>query len=283
MTRIALATCREYAELDADDRLLLEPLAQLGVSAEPAVWDDPTVDWARFDSVVLRSTWDYPPRLEAFLAWAARVPRLLNPLALVQWNTHKRYLLEVEAQGIPIVPTRLAEPGGAWDAFHDWHEIVVKPAVSAGSVDTARYASDDPRVDDHIRRIHAGGRTVMIQPYHHEVDVHGETALMYIDGRFSHAIRKGPLLRTHGAMTDGLFAPEEITERDPTSGERDLAERVVAFIAEPFGTPLYARIDLLPGPVLIEAEVTEPSLFLGHGTGAADRFARAIAAAVGAG
>ena len=121
------------------------------MAAEPAVWDDAAVDWSRFEAVVLRSTWDYPPRLDAFLAWAAGVPRLINPLDLVRWNTHKRYLLELEAAGIPIVPTRLAEPGGAWDAFHDWHEVVVKPAVSAGSVDTARYVHDDPRVGDIIQ------------------------------------------------------------------------------------------------------------------------------------
>jgi hypothetical protein len=281
VTRIALATCREYAELDADDRLLLRPLGRLGVTAEPAVWDDASVDWGRFDAVVLRSTWDYPPRLEAFLAWAAAMPRLLNPLDVVRWNTDKHYLVELQTAGMSMVPTRLAEPGRAWDAFQDWHEIVVKPAVSAGSVDTARYTRDDPRVDDHIRRIHADGRSVLIQPYHHEVDLHGETALMYIDGHFSHAVRKGPLLAADGAMTGELFAPEETTPRDPSAAELALADRVLGYIRTKFGTPLYARIDLLPGPVVIEAELTEPSLFLGHAPGAAERFAAAIATAVG--
>ena len=252
------------------------------MTAEPAVWDDASVDWSRFDAVVIRSTWDYPPRVDAFLAWAARVPRLLNPLDVVRWNTHKRYLLELEACGIPSVPTRIAEPDGTHEGqgWHDWPEIVIKPAVSAGSVDTARYPGGDPRAADHIRRLHAAGRTVMVQPYHHEIDVSGETALMYFAGRFSHAVRKSSLLTPDGAMTDQLFAPEEISPRDPLRHELQLGANVVALVSERFGTPLYARVDLLPGPVLIELELTEPSLFLRHGPGAPERFARAIATAV---
>ena len=44
---------------------------------------------------------------------------------------------------------------------------------------------------------------------------------------------------------------------------------------------LYARIDMIPGldgePLLVELELTEPSLFLGTAPGAADRLSTAIA------
>ena len=276
---VGLATCAEYANLDLDDRLLFEPLARLGVTAEPAVWDDPTIDWARFDAVVLRSTWDYPERLAAFLAWAGRVPRLLNPPPMVRWNVDKRYLLELERAGIPIVPTRIVEPGQA-PSMPEWAELVVKPSVSAGSRDTARYLGGDPRLAAHVARIHATGRAVMLQPYQAAVEVHGETSLICINGEVSHVIRKGPLLPPDGSMTQGLFATEDITPRVAGPDELDLGRRVLDVVVGRFGVPLYARVDLLPGPLLIEVELVEPSLFLEHGPGSPERFARAITAAV---
>ena len=278
--RIAFATCREYADLDPDDRLLLAPLAALGIRAEPAVWNDPAVDWRAFHAVVLRSTWDYPDAYEAFLAWAASVPRLINPLPVIRWNTDKRYLQDLAAAGIPIVPTAFAGPGEDWHVPDGWREVVVKPATSAGSRDTARYERSDPRVAVHIARLQAAGRVAMLQPYRHEIDDAGETGLVYAGGAFSHAFRKGPLLAPGGRITDQLFALEEISARDPTPDELAVGARAIALVTKRFGTPAYARVDLLPGPVVIEVELTEPSLYLACGQGSAERAAAAIGAAI---
>ena len=108
--RLALVTCATLPDLDPDDRLLLEPLHGLGVEVTAAIWDDPTVDWAGFDLAVIRSTWDYPARRDVFLDWTRRVPRLANPADVIVWNTDKRYLADLAAAGIPIVPTTLARP-----------------------------------------------------------------------------------------------------------------------------------------------------------------------------
>ncbi len=278
--RIAFATCRDYADLDPDDRLLIAPLAARGIAVEPAVWNDPSVDWGAFDAVVLRSTWDYPDAYESFLAWAGSVKRLINPLPVVRWNTDKRYLLDLAAAGIAIVPTVFAGPGDAWEVPAGWFEVVVKPATSAGSRDTARYARADPRIGAHVSRLQAAGRVAMLQPYHHEIEEAGETGLIYTGGTFSHAFRKGPLLAPDGHITDQLFAPETITAREPSSDELALGARVIATVAARFGTPAYARVDVLPGPVVIEVELTEPSLYLAYGPGSPERAAAAIAAAV---
>ena len=279
---IAFATCRAYADLDPDDHLLIPPLDRRGIDVEAAVWDDPSIDWDRYDAVVLRSTWDYPDAYDAFLLWAADVPRLINPVEMVRWNTDKRYLLDLAADGIEIVSTvfaRADEPVPPVPA--DWTELVVKPATSAGSRETARYSRDDDRVRPHIERILAAGRVAMLQPYHHGVDVRGETGLVYAGGKFSHAFRKGPLLEPGGAMTDQLFAPEDISPRTPTPQERDLGDAAIRYVTSRFGTPAYARVDLLPGPQVIEVELTEPSLYLSYAAGAADRAAAAIAAKIG--
>ncbi|HEY2791401.1 MAG TPA: hypothetical protein VGJ28_03535, partial [Micromonosporaceae bacterium] len=260
------------------DRLVLEPLAALDIAVEPAVWDDPSVDWNRFDLAVLRSTWDYAPRRSEFLSWAQTVPRLANDAATVGWNTDKRYLDELA--GLAVVPTGWIEPGDTWAAPSSG-EWVVKPAISAGSKDTGRYDLADPaerdRAGKHVRRLTETGRVTMIQPYLDAVDTYGETALIFIGGTYSHAIRKGPLLDGPDFGVEGLYKVEDITPREPSPAERDLVAKVVAARAS---ETLYARVDLVPGPdgepLLIELELTEPSLFFGHGPGSAARFAAAI-------
>ena len=285
--RVALVTCAEFADLEADDRLVLAPLASHGIAAEPAVWDDPTVDWAAYDLAVLRSPWDYPARREEFLAWAARVPRLANPADVVAWNTDKRYLVDLATAGVPVVPTTWLDPGTPWTP-PETGRIVLKPAVGAGSIDAGQYDCADREhrrlAADHVARLHAAGRTVMLQPYLPAVDTYGETALLFFRGAYSHAIRKGPMLAGPDLGTKGLYKPEQISAREPTPAERAVAERVLAAVP---GAPdlLYARVDLIPGPdgapVLVELELTEPSLFLALARGAADRFAAAVAATLG--
>ncbi|WP_433057940.1 ATP-grasp domain-containing protein [Dactylosporangium sp. CS-033363] len=279
--RVALVTCADLPDLDADDRPLVAALAALGIAAEPVVWDDPGADWAGYDLAVVRDTWDYAKRREQFLKWARAVPRLANPAGVIEWNTDKRYLRELAAAGIPIVPTTWVEPG---DAFvpEGRGEIVVKPAVSAGSIDTGRYdlATQAPAAAAHVRRLQEAGRVVMIQPYLDAVDTAGETALLYFDGVFSHAIRKGAILT--GPYEEGglLYQNENISARVPSAAERALGARVLEALPVPAGTLLYTRVDLLPspdGPVVIEVELTEPSLFFGFAAGSADRFAAAVA------
>ncbi|MEV0217009.1 hypothetical protein [Micromonospora sp. NPDC050695] len=286
--RVALVTCTDLTDLDPDDRLVLAPLAARDVTVEATVWDDPDVDWSSYDLVVLRSPWDYALRRDEFVTWAASVPALVNPADVVRWNTDKRYLAELSAAGVPTVPTSWVEPGESWQPPADTGEYVIKPAVSAGSQDTGRYDLADPEHRDlavaHVRRLSTAGRTTMVQPYLSAVDTEGETALLYLAGpaglRYSHAIRKGPMLTGPDHGPDGLYKAEEITARTARPDQLAVAERTLATV--PGGTRqlLYARVDLIPGPdgdpILVELELTEPSLFLGYADGAPDRLATAI-------
>ncbi|MEV4714757.1 hypothetical protein [Micromonospora sp. NPDC049374] len=287
--RVALITCAELADLHEDDRLVVAPLAARGIVAESVVWDDPAIDWARYDLAVLRSPWDYMFRRDEFVAWAARVPRLLNPADVVRWNTDKRYLDELSAAGVPTVPTSWVLPGEPWQPPADRGEYVIKPAVSAGSRGTGRYDLADPAHRDlavaHVRRLGLAGRVTMVQPYLTAVDTVGETALLFLAGpaglTFSHAIRKGPMLTGPEQGDDVLNGAEETTAR--TAQPAQLAVAAQALAAVPGGPErlLYARVDLIPGPdgnpVLVELELTEPSLFLAHAEGAPNRLAAAIA------
>src|SRR5262245_1919999 len=183
--RVALVTCREALALDQDLAPLRDALVARGAEVALTCWDDAGLDWARFDVALLRSTWDYAERIGEFLDWAARcavATKLLNPLEVVRWNTSKRYLADLAAAGVPVVPTRFVTTGaeaaeelerflaggaeslsvGAAAPFSDF---VVKPVVGAGARDAARYGRGDAdQALAHLRRLLDAGRDTMLQP-----------------------------------------------------------------------------------------------------------------------
>jgi hypothetical protein len=295
LTAVALVSARAARGLDDDMPPLLAAFAAAGAAAEIADWDDPEVDWARFDVALLRSAWDYTERLPQFLRWVERTAAgtlLLNTPEVVRWNADKHYLNSIASAGLPVVPTTFAEPGAVPDevldrflARHASAQLVVKPAVGAGSRDTRRHARGDrAEILAHLGPLLAAGRSVMLQPYLEGVDHEGETALVFIEGRFSHAIRKGALLPLGAPATAGLFAPEQITQRTPGADELEIGQRILAQL--PFERLLYGRVDLIRDPQgtprLLELELCEPSLFFAYAEGSASRLAAATLARLAA-
>jgi glutathione synthase/RimK-type ligase-like ATP-grasp enzyme len=286
--RIALVTAREARALDEDLPPLADALHHAGLEAQIVPWDAPC-DWSQFDLLLLRSTWDYMSRLEQFLSWAEQASgaaTLVNSLATVRWNIDKHYLGILAAAGVPVVPTTFIEAGAdaaaALERFlaaDSCAELVIKPAIGAGSRDAERHRRPAVRAAiAHAQRLLSAGRGILVQPYLARVDAEGEAALIFFGGEFSHSIRKAALLRPGAAATTGLFAAETISTRAALADELDVARR--ALRAVPGGTPLYARVDLLRNaagaPLVLELELIEPSLFFGYAPGAAARFADCI-------
>jgi glutathione synthase/RimK-type ligase-like ATP-grasp enzyme len=265
-------TCREALGIDYDMPLLLEAVRAAGIAVDEVCWDDESIDWSTYDQVVIRSTWDYHRRYDDFMQWVravSSVSTMNNSLDVITWNTDKHYLAEVAAMGLPVVPTVFIEPGQENWLKHVLElltqgDVVVKPAISAGSNDTERHSNIDV-AQKHITELLSAQRSVMLQPYMADVDVYSETGLVFIDGKFSHAFAKGALLAQEKNMSGGLYAEEEIGVRQPTAEQLLIGERAVKWLTSRFGKLLYARVDLLPtarGPVIIEIELTEPSLYL---------------------
>ncbi len=287
MLDVLLATCVDLPEGDEDAGALLPALTDRGVAARWAAWTDPDVDWGAA-LVVLRSTWDYTRDRERFLQWVHGLPRVCNAADVVAWNTDKSYLGDLAGAGVPVVPSAFAAPGDTV-VLPDAAQFVVKPSVGAGSRGVGRFTAErHAAAYDHAAGLHAAGRTALVQPYLDGVDTAGETALVYLDGRFSHAVRKGPMLQAdaaHDVAGAALYIEENITAREPQPAERAVGDAVLAAVRDRFGADLlYTRVDLLPtadGPVVVELELTEPSLFLGYGAPGTDpvaRLADAIAA-----
>jgi glutathione synthase/RimK-type ligase-like ATP-grasp enzyme len=286
--RIAFVTSRELPHPDVDEQLLL-PLVPRGVLV---AWEDETIDWSSYDAAILRSTWNYTDHLDEFLAWAERVnrlTRLINPLPVVRWNIDKHYLADLAAAGFATVPTVYVAAGDAIPDGALAGHIVVKPTVGAGSKGAVLIRDDADAALAHVAALHAAGKTAMIQPYLDKVDTQGETALVYVGGEFSHAARKAPILSRAVEWSTGLYADEEIVAATATADERSLADALVAALptlVEGGGDIAYARVDLLPtasGPVVLELELTEPSLFLSVDDAAPARAAAAFVASVAGG
>jgi glutathione synthase/RimK-type ligase-like ATP-grasp enzyme len=259
---------------------LIETLKRRGINAVHAVWDDPEVDWQSFALVVIRSTWDYPERRGEFLAWASQLRRVSNPLPILRWNTDKRYLDDLARAGLPVIPTRFLEPE---DVFEPPSlPFVVKPAVSCGAKNTARYhTTDGVQALDHVRRLQWNGLIVMIQPYLADIEVKGEVALMFLGGTYSHSICRDALLNQPGLPDQEAALPLNVRVYEAIPEERSLAEGVMAHIPGGSANLLYGRVDLVPGPkgepMILEVELTEPSLFLEFSKGGFERLANGIA------
>ncbi|MHA0287070.1 ATP-grasp domain-containing protein [Mycobacterium sp. C3-094] len=265
--RIVLAGCPALPEGDGDDAGLVGALRTRGLHARWLSWDDPaTLD---ADVVILRATWDYTERLAEFMAWTSRVRRLLNGRDVVAWNTDKRYLADLAAAGVPTVPSAFFAPGEPVVIGEVGREIVVKPAVGAGSVGAMRFRDADAAYA-HAVALQADGRTALVQPYDARVAA-GETAMVFLRGEPSHAFMKGPMLPEagRGPVLDpsGTYAEERLQRADPADELWEVGHAALAAAAAHLRIRvtdlLYARVDVLGGPdapALLELELVEPSL-----------------------
>jgi glutathione synthase/RimK-type ligase-like ATP-grasp enzyme len=278
---VTLITSSVLPKLDRDSGLIVAELSKLGLDAEVCAWDAP-VDWTMRPLVVLVTPWDYVGRHDEFFRWVRRVDhetRLLNPRAVLEWNSHKGYLVELAERGVPVVPTRLIRQG-ATDGIEaaafpeEYGELVVKPAVGSGARGAMKGRRDSAELRRHLAALVESG-DALVQPFIPSVKEQGEVSLLYFGGRFSHALRKRPAagdyrVQDHYGGTMHDHAPSE--------QERAVAEAALRVTPKP---TFYARVDLVEidgAPSIMELEVIEPELFLRLAPDAAARYAELIAA-----
>jgi glutathione synthase/RimK-type ligase-like ATP-grasp enzyme len=287
MTRLAFATWQGLPALAPDDREVATALERRGARLESCVWSDGSVDWAQFDAVVLRSTWDYHLRVAEFGDWLGRLERagvrVFNPVPLVRWNLDKSYLADLAAGGVPTLHTRRVRRGervrlGDLLAQEGWGDAVVKPAISASAFGTFRTRELEASAAESRFRAMALDRDVLVQEFCPEVIADGEWSVCFFDGDFSHAALKRPApgdFRTQSALGGSCVHAEP-----PESVLRGAAKALAAL----GDRPLFARVDgfLCEGELrLLELELIEPSLYLAGNPAAAARFASCILKAAG--
>jgi glutathione synthase/RimK-type ligase-like ATP-grasp enzyme len=297
VTRIAFATYPLEPLITDDDLLVAQELAAHGLTVDAVPWDG-DVEWDAYAAVLPRSTWDFHHRLREFRRWLDTLTMLgvptLNPPRLLQWNLTKQYLRSLETLGIPVVPTLWATGHHARD-FSFTHAVtraewsggvVVKPIVSASAHDTWVADGTEPEQDERRFRaaLEASAHGLMLQPFLPEVRTAGEWSLIFIGGRFSHAVLKRP--------ADGDFRVQEAHGGSSVAANPDpeivkAGELAVVATAEctqlTAAEILYARVDGVVRDgrfLLMEFEAVEPALFFGSAPDSAARMASAIASAL---
>ncbi|MGW6401867.1 ATP-grasp domain-containing protein [Streptomyces sp. NPDC055134] len=279
---VAVVTAARLPQGMEDTEGLLRALTARGARAELPVWSDPDVPWEEYDRVLLHAPWDYSEHLGDFERWVRRVgERLVNPPGLMRWNSDKRYLCELGARGIPVPTTAVVtEPGHAraaeLAAELGTGALVVKSAVGAGGrrtwlVDDAQAAQEFLRgLGDDVPG------PLLVQRYVPSVRDRGEYSAIQLGGRLSHVVRKVPAAGEFRVQHHygGTVLPERV---------EPWMEDFVAKLTDSLpGKARYARVDFVMSegntPLLMEAEVIEPDLFLRYGEGAYEAFAALLTA-----
>jgi glutathione synthase/RimK-type ligase-like ATP-grasp enzyme len=289
--RCAFLTTNDLTGFVTYDHLAVPPLEAFGWRVDNVPWRATGVDWAGYDAVVIRSTWDYQAAPAAFMEVLERIARetvLHNGIETVRWNLRKSYLRDIAAHGGSIVPTRFSDGAGpaavraAFEAFGT-DQLVLKPEVGANADDATRLRADGGAAPLERAAALFRGRGCLIQPFVPAVVAEGEYSLVWFDGAFSHAILKTPkrgdfrVQEEHGGVIRSVV-PEP-------SLEAAAQQAMHALEAATGAVPLYARLDLVRledgGWGVMELELIEPSLYFPYDAQSPQRFAAALTARSG--
>ncbi|TGD81786.1 ATP-grasp domain-containing protein [Hymenobacter wooponensis] len=285
---IALVTCESLAQYAApnvedEDSLLTRYLREQGHTVEPRVWTNPSVEWQRYDVVVVKSPWDYFDRVEEFYQWLDRMEalgvRMLNPVATVRWNANKKYLLEMQQAGVSIVPTHWLNRGSEVniDELFDIlgsDELVVKPAVSGGAKNTFTLTKQESAIRQPQLASLLQHEDFLVQPFQPEIQQEGEWSLIYLGREYSHCVLKTP---KSGDFRVQHYLGGGIEPREAPAHLRRAADAIVARYA---ADCLYARVDGVDSNgelLLMELELIEPFLYLASAEGSLARYEAGLA------
>jgi glutathione synthase/RimK-type ligase-like ATP-grasp enzyme len=286
MKRCAFLSMDSLEGFYSNDDLLFAPLEAAGWQAEEVSWHKTDVDWDEYDVVIIRTTWDYQQDPDGFMACLQKIEasraQLHNSLNIVQWNISKKYLQELQNQGVPVVPTLWFQSFSlstveAGFAQFETPQIVLKPLISANADHTYRLTPEQLKSQADILSEVFDKREFMLQPFIPDIIEEGEYSLFYFDGHYSHAILKQPksgdfrVQEEHGGQLTKIVPNEEMLTT---------ARHCLAALPEDV---FYARIDLVSYKgefVLMEIELIEPSLYFNMDEDSPQRFVDALIAMV---
>ncbi|KAA9346089.1 ATP-grasp domain-containing protein [Adhaeribacter soli] len=270
--KIALVTYNDKGnfpgEGSLEDNRLHQFLLSKDLEVNFEIWDDPDVNWKKYDAILLKSPWDYFDHIQEFNRWLDKLEsqhlRVLNPIKTVRWNSDKRYLLDLEKSGFPIVPTRILETPddlNIYELYEKWQTetIIIKPVISGGakntfSISKAEAATIEPKIKFLLAK-----EAFLAQPFVPEIQTEGEWSLIFFNGRFSHCVLKVP---KSGDFRVQHYFGGAIIPSDPPETVLKTAQKLVQEFANDC---LYARVDGVKVKdefQLMELELIEPLLYL---------------------
>lgn len=283
MGTVFLVSSLDLIHADTESVYLHEALTKRGFKSKIVCWDDPDIEWEKANLVISRTTSTYFSDPPSFLKWAQRVEEtstLWNTSPVMEWNHHKRYLMQLQKNGVPmpetiLIPQNTDKPMDSILELVPWDDFVMKPCIAAGSGGLRRFSKDSPGLETHFRNLNKHGFKqvysfgeyefipcdTLVQPYIPEIIEYGEASLIFFGGRYSHSMIKK--VKRGDFRAHPIFGAE-VREHDPSDEEI----RVGVHCLDAVGYPTeYARIDMIPTesmPLVIEVELIDPNLFFDH-------------------
>ncbi len=289
---VALVTQKEYIQpakrsayinnVLQEDQLVQDALEKLGLHVKRVAWDDTSFNWKKTKVAVIRATWDYFYRFSEFSAWLENVSattQLINCKALLQWNTNKIYLLELQEKGIQIPETFVIKKGSCFtlQELHEllgWEHTILKPCISGAARHTYNLNKNNLAEHESIFTKLQQTEALLLQPFQHRIVTHGEISLIYFNGIFTHAVLKKAKKGDFRVQDDfgGSVFPYQ-----PNAKEIAFAKKCIEACNI---KPIYARVDVFLDNnnqlALGELELIEPELWFRLHPEAATIFAQVI-------
>lgn len=283
MVDVFLVSCIAIGDKDTESILLEKALKQRGISSTIVNWEDPTIDWSEAPLSISRTTSSYVFNPEAFFNWAKKVEKtstLWNTSQTMEWNHHKRYLIELQKKGIPMPETMLFPQNSELSISEikemiPWDDFVIKPCLGVGSGGLKRFNKESTELEKHFRELNKVGFhteyswggvdfipcDTLVQPYLPEITEVGEASLLFYGGEFSHSVIKK--VKSGDYRAHPVWGAE-VSNYVASDMEIELGYRVLDVSGYPTE---FARLDMIParsGPVLIEVELIDPFMFFDH-------------------
>lgn len=270
MKKVALVTCKEEPKMSFGEKLLHDELVKGGYFVEDTPWDDETIDWRAFDIVILRAAWNYHTNIKKFKVWLEDLKKknvnFWNPIDTILWNTDKHYLKELEAKGIPIIPTYIIERNKLLDLDEcigklDSDQIIVKPCVGASAYGVGKFEKEKlDEIKSYVDTLLKDG-DVMIQKFMPQIQTYGEYSFVFFNKKYSHTVLKKP------SVTDFRTQPHWGGTEDVVYPSESLITQAKKIVDSVDSKLLYTRVDGVDedGTLrLMELELAEPYLFFEH-------------------
>jgi len=265
-----------------EDLLVIKALENKGMSVIRVDWADENFDWSSAKTAIFRTTWDYFDRFDEFISWINNTKSQLsfiNSVELILWNIDKHYMQDLAAQGVNIPETRFIESGEQISlneilSATGWNDAILKPAISASARHTYRINPGNCSKLESVYQSLIQTEAMLLQPFQNSVLERGEIALMFFEGKYSHAILK--------TAKKGDFRVQSefggtVQDHIPTQAEITLGEQVLQACNS---MPVYARVDIIEDNngilAVAELELIEPELWFRYTPEAAESFADAV-------
>ena len=269
MIRVGILTCADFPDLTLSDQKLIPLLKESGIFAEAVIWDNPSFHSTRYDVLLFRNIWDYFTKQEKYFNWlkelTSRNVITINALETILWNSHKFYLKELQAYGIPVILSIFISKDDDTDFRmlmpEDCEKAVIKPAISAGAYLTESFSVSNVDTISTVYKDIRKNNDLIIQKFIPEITSQGEISLVFFDKRYSHAVIKTPkdgdfrIQSQFGGTYKSYFPDDQLVNS---------CNKILQYTNQDL---LYARIDrVMIDDVfhLMELELIEPDLYLDY-------------------